>query len=448
MKKYILFLLVITLILNNLFSQITISNEKEAVTIGINNSIELTELKKNALLKMKSAKLSIIPFLPKIDINWNEYDKVLIHSFDSRTKSINFSINQLLFDNGKTYLSYSANRYLSYLEYLEVNRKIKSKSLEIMETYYNIVLQIQLLNLKRQQLLTTESDLQIIEYKYKSGLAVKSDYLQYKIACQELKNEITKLSNEKDLYIRQLKNLMNISSESELIISDINLELTYSSDKLIPSYNIYEKLICDSDFTLKEAAADLEYQKIQFSISKHIYLPTIYLEAGLSFSGKTYPLTQPNYSFKLSFSFDNIPFINSNYSNGYEINNKRINSVSNSITTTINPDITYFTNQKITQSSLRQSEIALAKKKMELQNSIFQYLTEHDNLIDYISLLTEANQIQKEKLKINEFEYNNGLINSTDYLKEINNAAESEQKIIQTKIELLILQKKIEILSN
>lgn len=448
MKKYFAGVCFYFIFLSNIFAQINISSAEEAVAIGISNSEELQEMQKSSLLQMKSAKLSLIPFLPKIGINWNEYDKVVPQSADSRNKSIEFSLNQLLFDNGKTRLTYSINRYISYLEYLESKKILREKSIEIMETYYNLILQINLIDLKKEYLNTTEKELQIIEYKYNSGLAVKSDYLQYQISCHELSNDIIKLNQTKIILKRKLAALLGLPSETEINISNDISNINYSTKTLLPLIAEYEKQMLESDIDYCKSKADLDYQKKQYKITKCHYLPNISVEGGISFDGTKYPLTQPDYSIKLVFSFDNIPFIPSSFSNGYGFNKNQFTTLSNNFSTQISPDISYFTNQKITKSNLRQSEIKLQNKITELQNSTYQYLSENDNLIEYISLLKEANQLLKEKLKISEYEHNAGLLSTTDYLKELNSLEESDQKIIQSQIELIILQKKIEMLTK
>lgn len=448
MKNILIHLFFFLFLLSNTFAQINISSVEEAVNIGLTNSEELHEIQKSALLQMKNAKLAITPFLPKIGVNWSEYDKVIPQSSDSRNKSIEFSLNQLVFDNGKSRLNYSINRYISYLEYLQLKKQIREKSIEIMETYYNLILQIKLIELKTEYLKTTEKELQIMEYKYNSGLAVKSDYLQYKISYHELSNDIIKLNQAKTILKRKLTALLGLSIDTEITISDNISNIEYSTQQLLPFINEYEKLILEVDIDYIKSKANIDYQKKQYKISKTHYLPNISIEGNISFNGTKYPLTQPDYSVKLIFSFDNLPFVPASFSNGYGFNRNLFTTLSNNFSTQISPDISYFTNQKIIKSNLKQSEIQLKNRKTELRNSTYQYLSENDNLIKYISLLKEANQLLKEKNRISEYEYNSGLLNTTDYLKEINNLAESDQKIIQSQIELIILQKKIEMLTK
>lgn len=448
MKKAALFFLLSTLISFEIFSQISLPDVETAISIGITNSKLMTEKQKNAMLQMKNSKYSIISFLPKISFSWNEYNEILISNPDSNVKSFECSISQLLFDNGKTYLNYSINKYMSYLSFLEIQKEIQKHSLSILQTYYNLILQNMLIKIKTEQLENTKNELQIIKYKYESGLALNTDLLQFQISSKELYNDCIELNQQKQTLITTLQNLLNVSSSTSLEIPENIISLEYSTTPLIPHLSEYQKKITDASIEIKQADADYKFQKKQYRISNHPYFPDISLQGGISFSGTHYPLTQPDYAIKLIFSFSNLPFLPLNYEASNSIKNKKFKTISNSASTTLDPDISYFTKRKITKSNLIQSQLNLENELIQTKNTITQYINEHDNLIDYISLLQDALEIKKQKFQISSYEYENGLLSTTDYLKEQNEISEYEQKLNTSQIQLLILQKKIEILTE
>lgn len=435
-------------LLSNDFSQVVLSNAEDAVKIGLSNSDDIHELENSAILQMRNAKISITPFLPELGFSWNEVDKVPVYARDSRNKTIDLTVRQLLFDNGKSSLSYLVNRHMAYLSYLDCQKKNSEKSIEIIEAFYNLILQDKIIELKTDLIINTEKELAVIEYKYNSGLAVKSDYLEFQISCKELSNEILKLNQKRSLLCTKLKNLLNIPQLTEIKLPETIPALEYSIQKLSPLQNQYETKILENSIELKKSEAEYNYQKKQYNISKRIFLPNISLEADIAFSGQSYPLTQPDYSIKLFFSFDDLPFFKPGFSNGYTFNDKRLSALSNSTSTKLTPEINFFTARKLTKSSLRQAELLLQETRIQLQTQIFELISEHDNLIDYISLLEESIEIQKEKLKISEYEFKAGLLKATDYIKEKNNLSESIQKLFQSQIQLVTLQKKIELITN
>lgn len=397
-KKISLFVLLCLTSINVCFSKTIFKSEKEIIEFAIKNSNELKMQKSFCIEQMKNAKISIDKFLPKLEFGWSEFDNININNSDNRTKSIDFSMTQLLFDNGASQMEYKYKKYSALLSYYEYKNNLENFCISISEKYYQYILQCNIIKLKKQLLENMEQNLKIVEYEYNNGIALKSDLLEYKISCQEIKNQIAKEENTKKNIILDLKNILNINYDFT-ILDELN-HVSYNKIILIENLSNYEKLIIQNDIQLKQAKATHDFQITQYKISKQFFIPTISLQAGISFSGKTYPLTQPLYSFKIIFSFNNIPFVPSNFSNNENIKSKELNSISNSFSTNIVPQIQYFSNQRLTKISLNQSELQNKQRVEELKKIILQYIQQNDNSIEYISLLKESLKLKEEKFVI------------------------------------------------
>lgn len=448
MKKNFCILLFFLFNCFTIAAEIYLNDADTAISLGLANSKLLNEKQKSSLLQMKKSKYSILPFLPRFSCGWNEHNQIIKQQPDTRHKSIEFSVSQLLFDNGKTYLTYSINTYISFLSYLETQKEIREYALSILETYYNLILKNMMIKIKSEFLENTRNELEIIEYKYNSGLALKTDLLEFQISCKELSNELIKLNQEKQTLYSDLKFLLNLNEETKIILPESVNEFYFPTDPLTPMLSQYKRKITEASLEIKQAEADFEYQKKQYKISRQNFLPDISLEGIISFSGSDYPLTQPDYSLKLVFSFSNLPFLPFQHNSLSELSNNKKYSFTNSTSATLSPDATYFTQRKIQQSNLNQSRISLEKLINQTKNTITELINTHDNLIEYISLLKETQKIKEEKIKISEYEFENGLIKTNDYLKEKNEYSEYRQKLISSQIELISLQKKIQILIN
>ena len=179
-----------------MYPQITIKSSDELIAFARSNSQEIILNNEYMLLKLKTTKKSITPFLPQFNLSWQEYDRINYKQNDIRTKTITASITQLLFDNGKTKTEYLYNRQTSFLEYMLYQKTIKEYELNLIEKYYNHQLLSNTLILKEQLLENSLKDLNAIKYKFENGLITKSDLLEYEIYCNKLENEILNYKNQ------------------------------------------------------------------------------------------------------------------------------------------------------------------------------------------------------------------------------------------------------------
>lgn len=432
----------------NLYPQIKFTSPEEMIQYGKGHSTKLFLNKELIENKIKSAKLSITNFLPQFDFSWNENDNIVKNENDYRTKNISANITQLLFDNGKTRLNYLYNRQTALDEFYQNEENIKSYELQLIEYFYQLILTKKTIDLKEQLIKSTEDEISIAQYKFDSGIGLESDLIEYQINQHQLQNEIITDKQDIETIKSAIKELLNISPEE-------NFEVEYStpinevqySNLLDNSNKIIEHTVLKNT-ELKQLQNQINYQKQVYKLNNRFYFPTISLTGGISFSGTNYPLTQPDYSLKLTFSFNNLPFINPNYSNsqGMSIQNSR-NSTS-AASTTITPEINYFVNKKIEKLSIKQMEENEKETINLIKNEIISLINQHDNLLNSIYLQTQTISLLEKKLTISKYEKDNGLIRATDFINSQLELLEYKQSLLQSKIQIQLLSKKISYLSG
>lgn len=447
MKKAFIFYTVL-LLTGNIHAQIKFTSVEDAVNFGISNSDSLNELKLFALTNIKMAKLSFESFLPQFETSWNEYDNIQKYSADTRTKQISFSVEQKLFDNGKSRLKYTNDKYNALISYYEMLDKFNEFRLNVLEKYYSYILQCRLIELKKALLENTEKELAVIEYKYNEGLELKSSYLEYILSCKELQKDLDDSIYEKNIILSDLKSLLNISLDAELIIEDKNENINFIQKPYAEKTEDFIALILKNNIELKKQFSSIDYISKQTKILNQFYLPAVSLKAGVSFSGIAYPLTQPDYSVNLIFSFSDIPFLPSSFSNGYRINQKKLSGLQNSTSTALNMQPGYFTSRKLSKISLAQAKTSCNETIRNLKQSVKNLIDEHDSSLKYIQLIKEAIEIREEKILISEYQVNAGLMRTSDYLKEKLELSKSRQDLVKEEISILLLQKKLEFLTE
>lgn len=446
--KIKLIIIILSISSGLIFAQKTFSSSEEIIKFGIENSKEIKEKEIFYKEKINSTKLNIEGFLPKLGISYNEVNFVPINSTDTRTKALELSLTQKIYDNRKEELTYKYNKQIALTDYLQFEQSIQNFKLQILEKYYLLILQIKSIELKNELLKNMKNELNIYEFEYKNGISLKSDYLEYKISINDLENQIQNLLNEKEKIKTELLELLNIDLNEELILKESLEEIKIDMTKISREKQAIEEKILNNDIDLKKLIVQIAFQKQQLKINKLFFLPSISLQGSIKFDGTSLPLTQPSYSIRLILSFDSLPFFPVNYSKDLGIKEKRINELNNSSATNIRPQFNYFSNQKIVKSEYNQALIEKEKTINAIKKTSIELINQHDASIEYISLLNDSIKLKSEKLEITKYQANNGLITIDNYLNEKINLHETKLNLIKQKINLLIIQTKISILSG
>lgn len=448
MRNKIFIFLFLLLKTFHLYPQITIKSSDELIALARANSQEIILNNEYMLLKLKNTKMSITPFLPQFNLSWQEYDRINYKQNDTRTKTITASITQLLFDNGKAKTEYLYNRQASFLEYMLYQQTIKEYELNLIEKYYNHQLLSNTLILKEQLLENSLNDLSAIKYKFDNGLITKSDLLEYEIYCNKLENEILNYKNQIQLNIFNIKVILNIPEETDFFIEDYSDHTINGTNTL---KNKETQIITDmlrNDIEIQQLQNILNHERKLAKTINQFYFPSIYLSGGISFTGTSYPLTQPEYNLRLIFSFDSIPFVKTNLSTNSGVNYNQSKLLENSLSANIIPEINYLENKKIAAISLKQTELKLSKKKSEISKKAQEYIYSHDNLLSQIRINKATQTLMKEKLDILKYEAEHGLVTYSEYIKQIIDFSETSQNLIQQTIQLNLLFEKIKYLTG
>lgn len=447
MKRQLLILLVMVVSINvDGFSQIEFSSPWDAVQVALENSQEHKILIQISKEKIKNAKLSIIPFLPSLNFHWTENNQIIKHNPDIHSKSINIELNQMIYDNGKSKLKYLSTKSSSDLDYLLALQTIREFSLSILEQYYNLLLQEETLKLKENLLSQTTNDYQIILFKFEKGLISKSEKLEYDISLRRLQNELNNSYSEYFLNKTNFSQLLNLPEAVQIKFNHDN-KLLDDSILQFDGTNIVEKIV-ENNLELRQITDMIKYQSDQKKILNRFYIPSIYFSGGLNFLGTTYPLTQPQFTVRLSFKFEELPFLSPSFSEGAFIKEKRIDGLESSFNAQVIPQLNYFSNLRLSDMAIRQIQEKLISRVKEIKAESLRYINSCKNLIDNISLLEQEINLKNEKIDIYKYELEQGLIKQSDYLKEQLDLGETNQKLLQAKISLALLYNKIKFLAG
>jgi len=315
-KKLICLLFIIFILFDGIKSfALEILTLEEAVNIGLKNNYAI-QLSKNELqISQENNTYGNSDMLPSINLNagtdFSFKNNYYEYSNDSTSNTasaslknynLGLALNWTLFDGFKMF---TTKQKLEEIEKAgEINYKIQVQQsiAEIIDAYYDIVKQKQLLNNFREIKELSKERMVIGETRFNAGLSAKNEFLQAQIDFNtQSQNEI------QQLYViaqakRKLNQIINreISTEFDVIdsVSYSNIDSVFA-----------EKKIFDSNPTIQVLKKQIEISKLITSEYESLNLPSVNLNAGygLNLSDNSTGFTRlnrsigPNVGVNLSF---------------------------------------------------------------------------------------------------------------------------------------------------
>lgn len=441
----ILFAFVYALLMNsNLYGQIVIENSDHAVNIALQNSNDLVLQELLSLTEMKLAKMSFRDFLPSVDFSMSNSQSVTEYGSDNKSKSFSLTATQVLYDGGQRSFAYKLNNISSLYTYDEYQQSLKSFSSEIINQYYSLLKQVEIVKIKRDLLNAANEQLTIIQRELELGLTLETNYLEYLISYLETENDYEISERELERQKDSFKVSLGLDKNVEIdFTEDFLYEGTY---KPLLEYKdfLFERIKLES-IDLKKQNLELLANQTQIDYKKRWYFPTVSLESNISFSGENYPLTQPDYSLKLSFSFANNPLAFTDYGKNIGIKNKKIVSIGDSVSVNILPSSTFVLENK--QEKLNQLKLKLQNEqtKNQLYENLLDSIYNHDDSIHEIEMKTKSIELQKKKIKVSEVSLQNGSLKRVDYLESLIKMASSKIELLENIVNVGLLERNLEI---
>jgi len=448
MKSSLFLVLVLCIVLSSLNAQdVTFDNPIEAANFAVNNSKTYLLQKQRALQNMKVAKFGIQDFLPAFNFSITENDNAMLLAGDTRTKSFQASVSQKLFDGGKIKLSYDVNRLSSLYAYQEYESTLLSFSSQIIQLYYQYLMQKQMVIIKEELVSIAKNQLDIIQKEVEIGITLETDYLEYLISYIQLENDRDQTKRDMNTLERRFKNSIELSDEAKLIITDnIYREFIYF---YYEPYTIYIwNIIKNVNTELKKQNLALEFARKQLAQSRRWYVPSLSVQGGISFSGDAYPLTEPKYSLKLVVDFSNAGLFPLSMSNGYGFERDRLYSVTNSASVQIAPQPAYGVQRKLADIALLETNIQRTQAEKDIRESVFELIITHDNNLRSADAAERTIKVLEKRLEFSRLEVDQGEKKRIDYLKELITMAETKISLLEYQTQSASQERSLEILAG
>ena len=174
MKKLAIFFIYLQLGFS-LFCQVVVTSGQDAISIALQNSQEQQYQQMMAQEQMRNARLSLKDFLPQLGVSYSESDAINVGRADSRSKSLQFSVSQLIFDGGQAWNQYQLDTIGSLFNYEASLQSLEEFKGGILDGYQGIVMQQRVVDIKKRLKEAGFARLAVLAKELELGLAREID---------------------------------------------------------------------------------------------------------------------------------------------------------------------------------------------------------------------------------------------------------------------------------
>jgi outer membrane protein len=299
-------------------------------------------------------------------------------------------------------------------------------SLQLLNAFLQVLYTEEQVKNSEKQIEATTEQLNLANERLTLSIISRSDYLQVK---SELASEKLTLANAKNNYEIakiSLMQLMELPVNKNFNIIRPDLEKTINQMREPDALEIYQ-LALGIKPQIRNAELNKQSAEYDEKIAKADFYPSVFVNAGLG-TGYTSAFSSQNYFNQLNNS------INPSVGLSVSIPVFQKNQVKNNV--------------KQAQIGIENADLNQTNIKNQLRKSIEQACTDVSSAQIQFEASKEKYDAVEESYALAEEKFNNGLINSVDFLIEKNNMIIAESDLLQSKFNLLFSYKIIDFYSG
>ena len=401
---------------------------EQAVEIALQNkeALKASALELNASKQdIRSSYSGILPSVrisgsttestfPEQAIGFNQSSGEILNNVSSITSaSSSFSIAQNIYDGGIWWnnIRLAKNNFRITEQF---DRQIKTNIIRNVHfAYFNYLKAIQLLDVSRSNLMSSQQQLTLVQQQYDLGSAKKTDLLKAEVRFGQARIDvITNDASVKSAY-RNLKNAMGlINSDQDFTIEEVEKPL-----ELIPEFETGFELVQKFNPSVKAKQYQIMSAKLNTKLARGSRLPVISLSA--SSSGADENLGDA---------------ISNNYGD-----NQRTNA-------SLSISIPIYTGNSIS-SRIQKAKIGVDKQESEyltqledLSVQLEDYLDQLNNYIEVIPINETVLESAEEDLKLSQVRYSQGSTTILEVLNAQVSVVQARSSLVRSKYDAFIQQ--------
>jgi len=270
----------------------------EAAELAVSSSADLKYSYASQALTEGAWKWGMRVYFPKFSFNVSENDRLQQIGTDSFVKNYGISVDQLVFDGGRIYMS----RKLEKLELNLSSSKLERMASEIAESaitaYRNILSSRAILEIRQAALVVLDEQRRILNEEVQLGLALAVDLENADINLAGAKLDIFSLQLELSEMERQFAELIGLE-----IMPELTEKVDINRSVILPAAMLAENIAKERNPELEEIRHSITKKQAELKIISRSWVPNLRLSGNFGLSGQHYPLTHFNWSIGMNIDF-------------------------------------------------------------------------------------------------------------------------------------------------
>ena len=267
------------------------------------------------------------------------------------------------------------------------------------------------------------------------GSVTNIEFLQAKISVKELELEIENSKKSYTDLLFNFKQMLGIPVQLSLELIDTDVS-NYSGLDLPLNDNQIASMALQSNIEYKSAILEMYQLRKEHNLSMHTYIPKISLELSAGFAGDEFPLTAPNFSAGLNFSFSDprLPVTGtlSGGSTGVDTRNR-----TSSVSVTPFEKVGYSLSLKQSQLKIEEQSRKIEKLKETIPHSAISAYKSYLLKKESIQVNKELLELKRKELAIIELKRMQGEIKRSDFIEAQINLSKQEVGMLENILELI-----------
>jgi len=410
----------------------------QAAELALSSSADLKYSRASQTLTEGAWKWGRRAYFPRFSISASENDRLQQIGADSFMKNFGISVDQLVFDGGRTIMSRNIEKEEINLSSSQIDRMASEIAESAIAAYRNILSSRAILEIRKSALTVLAEQRRILNEEVQLGLALPVDLANADISLADAKIGILSLQLDLTEMENQFTELLGLDI-LPVLTEKVNINRSVS----LPASELAEELARERNPDLAEIRHSINKKQAEYRIISNSWIPNLRLSGNFALSGHRYPLTRHNWSVGLNIEFSS-PWFQSRTAiqAGWEPPYDRTAMIQNSLSPLPEPAAGF---------RKHQAKIAVTLEKEKFKNILEQTGRAAAAAVKKCALAeekqkiaVEAASIGIERCRIEEIKLDLGLVTRLKLMEAIIEQTQREIAVVEAATALLEAERELE----
>jgi outer membrane protein TolC len=401
-------------------------------------SAELRNAYAGQRLKEQAWLLGLRAYLPKLSLTASENDRLQEIGADSFLKNYGISLDQLLWDGGRTSMSRRLERMELNLSNAQLGRMAADIAESALSAYRNVLSSRAVLAIREAALESLVEQRRILAEEVARGMALPVDLAEAELTVAEARIEIVSLNAGLAETERQFAEALGLD-----LLPALAETVDITRPAVLPAADAARSLAGERNPDLAQARFAIIRGEGELQAASRSWIPSFRLNGSFGLSGQNYPLNRYTWSVGLNIEFSG-PWLQNSFGAkaGWEPPYDRTAGVQNSLSPLPDPAASLTKHQAELALSLQREQYRIAVERV---GRSARRAVEQCTLADRKrSLAVEAIGLAAERRRLEEVRLRLGQITRLDLMEAYITCAQREIAAVEAAVSLLEAERDLE----